>query len=91
MKSCLNRHVLCEVIAGGTFWDPVWKRSAPWFSHGRFLIAFSKSSSAACAPPCKELKSFGQRQHWFYGSPHRTGMMTAAPPISNLVAALNGS
>lgn len=65
MKSCLNRHVLCEVIAGGTFWDPVWKRSAPWFSHGRFLIAFSKSSSAACAPPCKELKSFGQRQHWF--------------------------
>lgn len=63
--------------------------------HGFLMEGFSLPFLNQAVLPvllhAKSLKALDSGSSSFYGSPHRTGMMTAAPPISNLVAALYGS
>lgn len=89
--NCLSRHLWYAVIANGTFWDPKWKRSPPGFLMEGFSLLFLNQAVLPVLLHVKNLKALDSSSTSFYGFPHRTGMMTAAPSISNLVAVLYGS
>lgn len=56
-----------------------------------FSLLFLNQAVLPVLLHAKNLKALDSSSTSFYGFPHRTGMMIAAPSISNLVAALYGS